>query len=168
MRCTGRTMLQNVLVLCEWDRVPRWTGSTHEMFHIFTAPHVVRRRGGGVMFSQVFFCSGGTPVPGSFPGLWSKILSWRDTPVLAGGYPSLSWGEYPRTGYPLASTEVPPSWDWGNTPSPPRKTEQQSKYLLHVGRYASCSHAGGLSCCLCIVSRKDAWIQCNDLICNFL
>ena len=53
-----------------------------------------------VMFSQVRVRSqGGTPVPGSFPGLWSQVLSWwvtpvpvsflgpfpRDTPVLPGG-----------------------------------------------------------------------------------
>ena len=56
---------------------------------------------------------GSTPVPGSFQGLWSQVLS--------GGYPSPGWGStsvlprgtlvlaggYPRTGVPLAKTGVP-------------------------------------------------------------
>ena len=43
-------------------------------------------------------------------------------------------------GYP-----PPPSWTGSGNPPPPTETEQQSEYLLHGGRYASCVHAGGLS-----------------------
>ena len=38
-----------------------------------------------------FTRGGGTPVPCSFPGLWSQVLS-GGTPVLAGGYPILAGG----------------------------------------------------------------------------
>ena len=37
-------------------------------------------------------------------------------------------------------------WTGVTPPPPPKKTEKQSEYLLHGGRYASCVHAGGLSC----------------------
>ena len=57
----------------------------------------------------------------------------------------------PVQGYPLARTGtglgVPqPGHEWGTLP--PSETEQQSEYLLRSGRYASCGHAGGLSCFL--------------------
>ena len=40
---------------------------------------------------------------------------------------------------------MPSGLDSG-TPSPTQETEQQSENLLHGRQYASCFHAGGLSC----------------------
>ena len=95
------------------------------------------------------------PTPGGVPQF--QVLSHvsgprsflHSTPVPDEGYP--------RTGVPLARTRVgyPPSRTGVFSPSqertgvsaPPPETEQQSKHLLRGGRYASCSHAGGLSCC---------------------
>ena len=47
---------------------------------------------------------------------------------------------------PLGGYPDPPSWGgtWSGTPPPPRPG--QKEYSLHGGRYASCVHAGGLSC----------------------
>ena len=49
------------------------------------------------------------------------------TPVMDGGTP-------------------PPSGHWIGYPPPYQKIEQPSEHLLCGGRYASCVHAGGLSC----------------------
>ena len=84
--------------------------------------------GGGTLPS---LAGGGTLARGGYPG---------------GGVPWL--GGYPGQGVPcrggtLARGEVPCR---GGT-----QLGQHREYLLHGGRYASCVHAGGLSC-LCLVS----------------
>ena len=58
-----------------------------------------------------------------------------------GTSPDLEWGTPPRPG-----TGYHPKCEirWG-TPPP---TDQHSEHLLRGGRYASCVHAGGLSCSL--------------------
>ena len=97
--------------------------------------YVVR---GKVLFSQVSVCphlgggthpadGGGTPFPG-----------------LDGGYPIQLTGPRPRWGvpHPRSSGGVPPQ-QGVNPPPPP---DQHSVYLLCGRRYASCVHAGGLSC----------------------
>ena len=112
------------------------------------------------------FQLGGTPVPGSFPGLCSQVFflevpspSQGDTPVPAGGNP-IPARRYPRIGYSPGQHWGTPNQDWGTPPWPrhdwgtppqpgqgyPSKTEQQTESLLCSGRYASCVHAGGLSC----------------------
>ena len=123
---------------------------------------------GKVSFSQLSVCP---RLGGTYPGLWSQVLSQvsgpvvflrgyscprleggtqvtdggfsstrqRGTPVPGGGYP-ISGFLQTRQGYPPPPQE---GQDW-STPRP--KTEQQSEYLLHGGRYASCVRAGGLSC----------------------
>ena len=71
---------------------------------------------------------GGVPWPGGYPG-WG--VPWRGVP----------WpGGYPGGGVPCL----------GGVPWPGEGTQlgQHREYLLHGGRYASCVHAGGLSCCL--------------------
>ena len=78
---------------------------------------------------------GGTQVrypPGGVPG--------SGTPP--GGYP----GQVPPGGEGVPRSGTPP----GGYPDPPPRggtqVGQQKEYSLHGGRYASCVHAGGLSC----------------------
>ena len=56
--------------------------------------------------------------------------------------------------------QVPPGVPGSGTPGgypvryPPRggtRVGQQKEYSLHGGRYASCVHAGGLSCFVCVI-----------------
>ena len=65
----------------------------------------------------------------STPG-GSQVLFWG-TPVLVGGYLSPN--------------------QWG-TPGQDRTVERALPTLLRDGRYASCDHAEGLSCCSCFLS----------------
>ena len=80
-----------------------------------------------------------------------------------GGYPDPPRGGF-LTGYPPGGYPDPPGGvpDW----VPPRgvpdqvlppgggtQLGQHSEYLLHSGRYASCVHAGGLSCFILFSSR---------------
>ena len=84
---------------------------------------------------------GGVPCqvqPGGYPG--------RGVPWL-GGYPG--WGGTLARGYP----------GWGGTlargatlAGGGTQLGQHREYLLHGGRYASCVHAGGLSCWTIIVT----------------
>ena len=94
-----------------------------------------------VMFSQVSVCSGGGGV------------SRRDPDEGGGGtlarsrwgwvYPGQGWGTPP----PPGMGNPPPHQGWV-IPPPPRIGLQMMEYLIRCGRYASCVHAGGLSCCL--------------------
>ena len=107
--------------------------------HIFTAR--IRRMWEGNVFTGVCPFTGGDPRPRffarSFLGDTPVPPSWPwGTPSLAGGIPVLVEGRYPP---PLARA------GWGTPPPPPPGTEQQSKYLLHGGWYASCDNAGRLS-----------------------
>ena len=95
---------------------------------------------------------GGTQTP---PGYPDPPGGYPDPP--RGGYPDPGGTRTPRggvggylTGYPPGGgTRTPP----GGVPDrvPPRggggtQVGQQKEYSLHGGRYASCVHAGGLSC----------------------
>ena len=79
----------------------------------------------GVPQSQVrfprSFPEGATPVPGSFPGLWSQVLSQGCTPVLTRkGYPSPGLGvlQSQPGGYPMTGLPPPqPGQNW-STPQP--------------------------------------------------
>ena len=131
------------------------------------------------MFLQASVClstweGAGTPVLGSFQGLWSQDLSGGD-PIPAGGGGLLqsfpSQGGTPgqdRIGVPCSQdrTGYPTSQDCDTTPPP--KTEQQSKYLPRSTQYVPCGHAGGLSCLLqfCRISTECRWEklqQCADI-----
>ena len=72
------------------------------------------------------------PPPGGYP---------VRSPPAPGGYPV----RYPPApgGYP---DPPPPGGVPGQVPPPPQPG--QKEYSLHGGRYASCVHAGGLSCYL--------------------
>ena len=81
--------------------------------------------GGGVPWPGGYYV-GGVPWPG---GTLARGVPWLGG-TLAGGYPAQ--GGYPGRGVP---------WPGGGT-----QLGQHREYLLHGGRYASCVHAGGLSC----------------------
>ena len=100
--------------------------------------------GGGVP-CQVQLGGGGVPDLGTPPAksAWGD-LTWvpplpgyppsqvRGGTLVEGGY--LTWVP-PRQG-------TPPAGGGGGVP----RSGQHREYLLHGGRYASCVHAGGLSC----------------------
>ena len=101
---------------------------------------------------SVHTSTGGTPFPGPGGGYPLPRSRWGIPPSLGGtpfpgrGIPPSQAGGYhlPRQGYP----HLAPFPGGGTLPRwggyiPP---EQHSMYLLRGGRYASCVHAGGLSC----------------------
>ena len=72
------------------------------------------------------------------------------TDLGSGTLPVQDWMGYPRPGmkYPPSRPGIeypPPGWT-GCYPPPYQETEQHSKHLLCGGWYASCVHAGELSC----------------------
>ena len=91
---------------------------------------------------------GGGGVPGQVPprGVW--------VPTPPGGYPV----RYPRGGGG-GGFGYPPGG--GGT-----RSGQQKEYSLHGGRYASCVHAGGLSCEMIMIWQLNLKVkQCDS--CNF-
>ena len=106
-------------------------------------------------------------------GQWRAHPAGRGYPSLGldGGTPCQDWMGYPPPigtgwGTPMGTVRGTPTpcWDWmgvppvgtgwatpllgldGVPPLPHQETEQQSELLLRGGRYASCVHAGGISC----------------------
>ena len=89
-----------------------------------------RSSGGGLYHIQL--TRGGTSSQVQV-GKYPRVLP---CPRLDGVAPTQDWMRYP----PLIQ-------DWMGYPPPPRReTDQHSQHLLLGGRYASCVHAGGLSC----------------------
>ena len=97
---------------------------------------------------------GGTPAR-SDGGYTSQVQ--QGVPHLVGttpattarGYPGQVWWGVPQPG---PRWGVPPQPGMASPPArvlPPPGTGQQMQYLIRRGRYASCVHAGGLSC-ICI------------------
>ena len=83
--------------------------------------------------------AGGYPPGGGYPGRGYPGGGTLPEGVPCQGVPW--WGYPPRGGYPAGGV---PCWGvpcWGGT-----QLGQHREYLLHGGRYASCVHAGGLSC----------------------
>ena len=105
-------------------------------YHILSLPPAFQRNGEGTVFTGVcLFTFQGVPPS----GWWVVHLpSWQEVP------PSFPIGG----GTGQGGTPIP-GQDRG-VPQP----EQHSVYLLCGGRYASCVHAGGLSC---FCAKKD-WI----------
>ena len=144
----------------------------------FLPPAYVVRREGTVFTDVCLFTHGGWLPPSTshntstdpmfflgegFPSDWSQVPSWgipQPGPVQMGvprdGVPPNPEMEYPpsRDGVlPLSRDGVsPPIQGWG---TPPR-TGQQMKYLICSGQYASCIHAGGLSC-LCNQNKSSGF-----------
>ena len=82
------------------------------------------------------------PPPGGVPISHNALQHFPECHEAAGGVPGSGTppGGYPgqvRGGYP---GQVPPPRGGGT------RVGQQKEYSLHGGRYASCVHAGGLSC----------------------
>ena len=74
-------------------------------------------------------------------------MSFQGYPCPRWGYPShRQGGSLFQIGGTLVLDYLLPAQDRTGVPLPPPQTEQQNKYLLRGGRYASCLHAGGLSC----------------------
>ena len=100
------------------------------------------RRMGKVMFS-VCPHLGGYPYPIMLCNISQNAMGQPGEPCLVqlGGYPAggVSWRRVPWWG----GTQIgyPPSQVGGGT-----QIGQQKEYSLHGRRYASCVHAGGLSC----------------------
>ena len=104
---------------------------------------------------------GGVPCqvqPGGGVPCWGVPL-WRGT--LAGGYPT---GGYPGQVPPWPGQDgVVPCQGGTQVRYPPSQVRmrggtqlgQHREYLLHGGRYASCVHAGGLSCYGVILNLLD-------------
>ena len=86
----------------------------------------------GGTWQWVLHCDIGR-IPSARSG-WGKLQDTHDHVRL--GYPEPGQG-YPTMGYPQPGQV-------GYRPLP--GTEQQSKHLIQRGWYASCIHAGGLSC----------------------
>ena len=84
----------------------------------------------GVPLSQVRMGGGGTPRQGTTSQRWVPLArsGWGGTPGWLYPQPGMAYPQ-PGMGY------LPSPW-----------IEQQTEYLLHNGRCASCVHAGGLSC----------------------
>ena len=103
-------------------------------------------------FPECHEAAGGVPgpPPGGVPGQVPPPGGGTRTP--RGGYPV----RYPPGGYPAQvpppggyPAQVPPRGGTRLRYPPPRGgtwVGQQKEYSLHGGRYASCVHAGGLSC----------------------
>ena len=126
---------------------------------------------------------------GSGGGTWPGNPPWDLTGYPPGGTQSgTPRGGY-LTGYPPGGgvpDRVPPRGGYltrypprGGVPDrvPPRggtQVGQQKEYSLHGGRYASCVHAGGLSCCKfdftetqrCI-EKKEQWFTYSESQFNF-
>ena len=93
----------------------------------------------GVHHSQVWM--GGTPTSRSGQG---GYLGYHPWPGLDGVSPSQDWMGLPPP-QPGLDGVTPPPLCW--------ETEQHSEHLLRGGRYASCVHAGRLSCL------KSVWYE---------
>ena len=119
------------------------------------------RRMGKVMFLQVSVRSYPRGVPKS-----QVLLSQVSGPRWFQGAPKSQIGggglTSPRQGYPCPGQGVPQSWvgyprAWvspiqDRTGIPHSRLGQKGEYLLCGERYASCGHAGGLSCLLIAIT----------------
>ena len=135
---------------------------------LFLPPAYVVRRESTVFTGVCLSTGGGRGGTRTHEGVPDRVPPWGGTWTPGGyltGYPPggvpgpRGGTQTPRgylTRYPLGGggtrtrggdlTGYPPG---GGVPGPPRggtQLGQHSEYLLHSGRYASCVHAGGLSC----------------------
>ena len=131
----------------------------------------------------------GVPWPGGYPGQgvpWLGGVPWPGVPwlggtlarggTLAGGVPwpgGVPWlGGTLARGYPDWGVPWPGEVPWlggypaqGGTLLGGTQLGQHREYLLYGGRYASCVHAGGLSCCNQILGHVKIRIGKQNCIC---
>ena len=90
------------------------------------------------------------PPPGCLMAFWEMLQS-----IMGYGYPPLGGGTEVRVPPPRGGDRglgnPPPGGGYRDPGTPPgggvgTRVGQQKEYSLHGGRYASCVHAGGLSC----------------------
>ena len=111
---------------------------------LFLPPvYVVRREGNSFTLLVCPHLGGGVPISHN-PLQHYPECHGADT---WGGYPARSsWGGGTLLGgYPARGRGYPTGGGY--------QVGQHREYLLHGGRYASCVHAGGLSCLLCFSVR---------------
>ena len=149
--------------------------------------NAMRQRGG----TRVRYPPGGLPGSGTPPGGYLAQVPPGGVPRPPWGG---TWVRYPPGGVPGSGTpggvpgtppggypgQVPP---WGGTRTPPggyqtppggtrvryppgggSRVGQQKEYSLHGGRYASCVHAGGLSCSLFSLNRFPDYFTDTSLV----
>ena len=89
---------------------------------------------------------GGTPQPGQDGGLPCQGGTQVGyTPLARSGWEVPCWGGT-QVGYPSGQGTPQPGQDGGVPCRGGTQLGQEKEYSLHGGRYASCVHAGGLSC----------------------
>ena len=102
--------------------------------------------GGGV---SVLAWGGGYPNPGPVGYTRTGVLPWPGQDGVPLGQVSIGYppGQV-RMGQPPSQVRMASQARKRYPPSPPhpQRNKQQIEYLLRGGRYASCVHAGGLSC----------------------
>ena len=110
-------------------------------FTLFVCPHL-----GGYPY-PIMLCNISQNAMRQWGGI--RVPPWGGT---QSGTPGTRSGTPPGgSGYPPGGPGTPPGGrvpPWGGTRSGGGGTRsgQQKEYSLHGGRYASCVHAGGLSC----------------------
>ena len=112
--------------------------------------------GEGNIFSLIFISlEGDTPFPVPGTGYYYLPRSGGGTLLLSGRgvlLPQVGGVLPSQAGGTTFTGRVLPSQIWGGggttLPGGYPLLEQHSVYLLRGGRYASCVHAGGLSCCV--------------------
>ena len=128
-------------------------------FSVIITARIQRMKEGNIFTLSTLAGGGGIPLPANGGG-GTRSQVWT------GGvtqFPGLDGGRYPIPRSRQGGTPIPgldggtleypphpgqvPGQDRGYPGVPPcQDTEQHSEHLLHGGRYASCVHAGGLSC----------------------
>ena len=123
------------------------------IFSLLPPAYVVRREGNSF---TLLVCShpGGYPYPIMLCNISQNAMGQTEGGTLPGpaGGGTLAGGGYPG-GVPCQGG---PCWGGTQVGTPPARSGwgggtqlgQHREYLLHGGRYASCVHAGGLSCFL--------------------
>ena len=110
---------------------------------------------------------GGYPHPRSGWGIPHSRSGWGGYPLPCpggegvlhpadgGSTPSQIWIEVP---HPRSRWGYPPIQDWMGYPPQGQETEQHSEHLVY-GRYASCVHTGGLSCCILVTRSFQVQVE---------
>ena len=94
----------------------------------------------------------GVPCRGAYP---ARGYPCQVTPPARSGWRVPCWGGTLPGGYPGQVTPLARSGRRGYPAGGGTQVGQQKEYSIHGGRYASCVHAGGLSC-------WEKFLNCRD------